>query len=105
LVFKGPASILNSIIFKKEGITAIEPLASLNNQEVHFYPNPTKDYIKVNFDKKATVEIFTIQGQLLIIKQLSEFNNIIPVNNLHSGSYVVKILNKTRVFSDILIIE
>jgi hypothetical protein len=109
LPFKGDkcCDLLNvkSFVFNKPGTIYIEPLTSPGNQEVHFYPNPTRDYIKLNIDEVTTVELYNIQGQLLIRKQLTENNNIFPIHDLSSGSYLVKILNKTRVLSDILIIE
>jgi hypothetical protein len=108
LVFKGDYGfciILNSIVFKKAETTFIENLASSANQKVYFFPNPAKDYLNVHANENATIEIYTIQGQLLIKRQLSSHNNTIPVNDLPSEGYFIKISNKTKVFSDILIIK
>jgi hypothetical protein len=76
-----------------------------NNKTFTFYPNPAYDYIKVKSAEPVQIEIYSLQGQLLIKKKISTDDDLIPVGNLTSGSYFIKILNRTRVFSDILIIE
>jgi hypothetical protein len=75
------------------------------NEKIKIYPNPAKDFIKVNITEKATVEILSMQGQLLKKKQLSPTQNSITVNELTLGSYMVKITCNAEVHSEILIIE
>jgi hypothetical protein len=70
-----------------------------------FYPNPAHDYIMINSNEKSVLEIYTIYGQLLIQEQLPESDNTISVNNLPSGSYIVKITNNTHIHSEMLVVE
>jgi hypothetical protein len=72
---------------------------------ITFYPNPANDHIIINTNEKGVVEIYNLHGKLLIQKQLSANDNIIPVKNLYSGSYVLKVFNENKIYSDILIIE
>ena len=109
LVFKGDNRFdlfdLKSFVFKKSIETTMKSLASIDNQRIQIYPNPTRDFINVSIDESSTVEIFNIQGQLLINMQISIYNNIIQVSNLSSGSYIIKIISNTRDISQILIIK
>jgi hypothetical protein len=105
LVFKGPASILHSIRFKRSVINSIEPVKSPADQEIHFYPNPANDHIEVNVDEKAIVEIFTMLGQVMMKKQVSPTDYAISVQDLIPGSYVVKIIHNIKIHSAILIIH
>jgi hypothetical protein len=62
--------------------------------EIAIYPNPAKDIINVNINKKLTngkIELFDITGKLFYEKAISDNNNIINVNRLKSGIYFVKL--------------
>jgi hypothetical protein len=94
---------LDWLNFVAKSVTVFDKVNS--NERITFYPNPAKDYIKITTNENATVEILTIQGLLLKKKQVSPTDNIITINELTSGSYVVRIVSGTNVFSEILIIE
>lgn len=90
----------------KRSLSVMTRIEEINTTKcTNIFPNPTKDYIAVTLNENATVEIFTMQGQLLKKKQVSPTDNIISVNELTSGSYVVRIKNSTNVYSEILIVE
>jgi hypothetical protein len=109
LVFKGDncCDLFNvkSFIFNRPGTNYIRPLNSSDNENIQIFPNPAHDYINVNMDENAVMEIYNVQGQLMISGKLSVMNNSIHLTNLSAGSYILKIINNTKVFSEIFIIE
>lgn len=64
-------------------------VSDANKAKISIYPNPTKDYLKVNSNSKITgVEIFDISGK----KVKAELKDgAVDVQNLAKGSYVIKI--------------
>jgi hypothetical protein len=89
---------LNFIAREPNGIDKVN-----KNKSNIFYPNPAQDFIKIKSTEAAQVEIYSMQGQLLIEKKVSSNDYLIRVSNLPSGSYIVKITNRTAVNSEILI--
>lgn len=74
-------------------------------EKPRLYPNPAKDFITLNGNGKGLLEIYSIYGQLMIRKELSEYENTIPIYGLSNGSYIVKISNNLEIHSEILIID
>ncbi|TXD70753.1 T9SS type A sorting domain-containing protein [Aequorivita lipolytica] len=70
-----------------------------------FYPNPAKNEINFNnivsFEK---VEIFGIQGNLIIAKSISEGQNTLPIN-LPSGLYFVNFSNDAQTVTKKMIVQ
>ena len=70
-----------------------------------FYPNPVKNEINFNnifsFEK---VEIYGIQGNLIVSKTISEGQNVLPIN-LSSGLYFVNFSNDVQTVTKKMIVE
>jgi hypothetical protein len=90
---------LNFVVSNPSGVDEAK------NNTFTFYPNPSHDYIKFKTTEQVNVEIFSMQGQLLIAKKISSGDDQIPVRNLTSGSYILKASNETEIYSEILIVE
>ncbi|QNL22406.1 T9SS type A sorting domain-containing protein [Hyphobacterium sp. CCMP332] len=63
------------------------------DQILQIYPNPTRDeiYLKSNHKGPYNLEIYNLQGNLILSKQdLHEMENL-SISNLPSGSYFIKI--------------
>lgn len=59
---------------------------------VSIYPNPTKNILNIkSFDRIKNIEIINIKGQ--VIKQINKAQQRISLNDLPSGTYLVKITN------------
>ena len=60
------------------------------------YPNPAKEllYIELNDYQNATIEIFNLKGQLMLVNPLDSKNTELNITNLRSGYYLVKINQK-----------
>jgi hypothetical protein len=104
-VFKSAASILDEFVFRNPAMTYIDSKTVSDNRKIFFYPNPAKSLINVLVNEPASVLIYNSQGQLLLHKLCTKDNNIIPVNSLNPGNYILKISDKHKVRSEILTIE
>lgn len=57
--------------------------------ELKIYPNPASEIINIeNIEYYSKIEIYDIQGQLLI--SIDNPNNPININNLKIGSYFIR---------------
>lgn len=59
-------------------------------ENISFYPNPTKDYIRFdisNFDETVNIDIFHLSGQL-ISKQTLSNGQLLDVSVLNPGAYI-----------------
>ncbi len=86
-------------------------VVSTSNQELQkftIYPNPTNDYIFINFKTKfdGTWKIFNQLGQIIKQGNIKETQKKIALDKFHSGIYFIKIennlSNKTSVQSIVL---
>jgi len=89
-----------------------EELMNLNLFSI--YPNPaTKTFTisaKLNSEiHYSTIEIYNNIGQLVYSKQISssygDINEVIKINNLTTGIYLVKLINNDIEFEENLLIE
>ncbi len=82
-------------------------IGDLNAHPLTLYPNPTKDYLKVNYkgQSNATIEIYSVIGKL--VKKINNIqpNQAISVSDLTSGTYMLKIKNASGVQTRQFIIE
>lgn len=77
--------------------TAVEEYEAVSNLNV--YPNPTSDFIKVNFEAERSnfveINVYTITGQSLYSNTLTNFygnyNNSIDVSNFAKGIYLLSV--------------
>jgi len=74
---------------------------------INLYPNPSSDYIKINYSlppdvKIAQVDVYDMNGKVVkTYKVDNTFNDIlIDTNALSSGSYVCRIYSKSQVLSE-----
>jgi len=65
--------------------------------EMNIFPNPTKDYIQIQTDKRIdNIEILSVDGKL--IKKITANKNKFNISDLENGVYFVKIGNKVHKF-------
>ena len=75
---------------------------------IRIYPNPASDKIHIdlsNDNHNATYRIFNLLGSSVAEGNLYSTNNIIPVNNLSSGMYLISITRGNEVYNKKLIIQ
>jgi len=79
--------------------------ASVNQQELNsmikVYPNPTTDYITIDYSKNSSINlndltfsVFDITGKQVIKTSINSVNNKIYFTNLTSGTYFLKVSGK-----------
>ncbi len=67
------------------------------NCDFNIYPNPVKDLLNIDFNKKTTskniISIYNNGGQLVFVKQINENTDKVSVNtsNFASGIYLIKV--------------
>jgi hypothetical protein len=65
-------------------------------KEISISPNPTSDYVKINFPDAAEVsfkvELGTMEGKTILTKNISSSCSILDLNGLSKGMYILKLL-------------
>ncbi len=87
--------------FDLDAVSVInENPVSINEKEtdiISIYPNPTKDYIQINFDKdypdSKSVIIYDVFGQEIKSINKIENNTIVDISDLKSGIYFIRVDN------------
>ncbi len=66
-----------------------------NNQEINIYPNPAQNIVNIEIISQKTkyfnIEIYTIQGKLIFMKQYKTSPLSIDISDLSNGIYMLKI--------------
>jgi hypothetical protein len=78
--------------------TAVETL--LANSMVKVYPNPAKDFITIEITESnndGMITLFDLTGKQ-IYKALLNKHQIVPINDLNNGMYLVKIEVKNKIY-------
>ena len=61
------------------------------------YPNPSPDFITINNNENATIQLFNIQGKLVLTGALTEKESKINISNLANGMYIVKVISPKNI--------
>jgi hypothetical protein len=82
-------------------------LSSINEKSVRqlkVYPNPTSNFVKIDINEEALVDVFDIEGKLVKSKNILRDDNIIDLAGLNKGVYFLSINYKDKIeFSKIII--
>lgn len=78
---------------------------NISEQSPIIYPNPAKDFIKIENIKNTKIEIVNIQGQNIINKTINSNNTKINIKNLKSGIYFLKIFDKNKTSTHKFIVQ
>ena len=70
-------------------------LINLAEKEVQVFPNPSRDFIKVEYSNKVKlIEVLDVLGNVLISKSVSNsYSQIIDIRNLSAGNYFLRIIS------------
>ncbi len=69
----------------------------VNSAQMRIYPNPTSDYLHITSLKPANCRIFSLDGKMLISRKLQAGDNIINLQTLQQGIYLIEVNNNDRV--------
>ncbi len=89
--FASYSDVTEEIYFKYNG--AAENSAE---ESIKIFPNPVRDKLKIQYNavglKDAYLEIFDIQGKIIVRRNLFDKNTVINTTGLEKGVYIVKII-------------
>lgn len=96
-------TIQQLVYFKKDGIECGEMVGlkkpeARETQKLTIYPNPTKDFIKLDTPISATDQLLVVgvDGRTYSSVQFVEGNNRLDVQSLPSGIYLLRILSHNK---------
>ena len=70
----------------------------LSNSSINIYPNPSSDFIIINNDSEhATLQLFDINGKLILTSRLSAKEKIVDISTIKNGLYIAKIISPNNV--------
>src|SRR5690606_9826821 len=79
----------------------------LNTHNLSIYPNPSSGLFTVeyNYNEPVQMEVFTIQGKLILKNELTEKSNIINLSEQPAGMYFINVSfgNSQRVTRRIIV--
>ena len=90
------------IVTQNAGLTGLEEVTG--NPDLIF-PNPTNGIVKITCKEASDLSVYDLQGQLLVSKKLKIIDNMIDINQLPTGIYVIKIISGNKVLSAKIIKE
>lgn len=82
-------NLVISTVYMEGGIPS-----GLKNAGFRLFPNPAQSDLTVEIEsvlRPATIEIYSIVGEMLIHKRLLAINNKVDISSLKSGSYFVRL--------------
>ena len=79
-------------------------IKDISKDTIIIYPNPATSSFKINMDCEALVQVYTLGGELVLSKKISE-KEIISSNNIPAGVYIVKIITRESNTTQSLIVK
>jgi hypothetical protein len=76
-------------------------------QEVQIFPNPTKGILHINYPNEvpARIIIMDMSGKVVLEKQKTQSNQVLNLQNLAQGVYVVEVFLMDEVVRKLIIVE
>lgn len=100
----GPES--NYTLKLGQGVTSINEIEHMNTFAI--YPNPAKNYIKVNFSEKpelVKIVLYDVLGNIVLENEFRNENEFAINFNLNSGIYYVSVYAKDQKTTQKIIVE
>jgi phosphatidylserine/phosphatidylglycerophosphate/cardiolipin synthase-like enzyme len=80
----------------------------LQNADLSLYPNPAPYQLMIGLPKgevNAKLEIFDMNGQLVLTSNVNEGVNYVTLNNVSAGTYICKVQGKNRTWNKTLVVR
>jgi len=74
----------------------VSGISDIKTIDFKLYPNPATDFIEVELPYATALQIFDLNGKLVLSKDLKKGTNHLSINNLNSGIYMVKVENTVK---------
>lgn len=88
--------------------TDISSKVSSNLTEMHLYPIPANNYIKIeidNFSEGSKVQLINLSGSVVLEDFIAFNNNEINTSLIASGLYVLRVINKSKTSESKIVIQ
>ncbi len=95
-----------SLIATSDNLSTLSTNETLlvTDNKIDFYPNPAKDYIKINEkEKDLLINIYDVSGKLVLTSKLVD--NKIIISQLVRGNYLANFINKKGVIKSFKFIK
>jgi len=69
----------------------------LPDSYVKIYPNPSVGFITIDNNDDATIQLFDMNGKLVLTKQLYSGENQVDISLLNNGMYVAKVISTKNI--------
>ncbi len=108
LKFNSPGTNLNWIEFNWIGdITPVQQ--QFSDHTIRIFPIPTGDYLQIELDTKleaVDIQLYSFDGKVILHKTCHDITNeLIDVQNINNGMYLLKIITDSGIYTKIIIIE
>jgi D-alanyl-D-alanine carboxypeptidase len=105
----GNAIIFDRVVAELHAVTLVPNIGIQERPELSFFihPNPATDQVFVNVansSEATNVSVLSITGKLLLTDRLSSDRNVLRVNDLPSGTYLLQVQNGDRIGMQKLVI-
>lgn len=75
------------------------------SKRLNVYPNPSKGSVELNSPQPGMLQVFSLRGELLVSKPVSEGRNQINLSTLPKGLYLLKLQTENGVQAQKLVLE
>lgn len=75
------------------------------SKEINIYPNPSSSKITIEVNEFSRVDIYGIDGKHFLSTEIKEGKNVIDIESLISGIYIIDILGNTSTQRHKLLVE
>jgi hypothetical protein len=89
----------------QQGNISINSISELPGSEItiRVFPNPASSFVILEVDSKSSAdlhfELYSLDGQLLLSRDLTTLQEFIDVQNLAPSIYILKVFNARNVFN------
>ncbi|MBL0310221.1 MAG: T9SS type A sorting domain-containing protein [Bacteroidetes bacterium] len=96
-IYRSPWPLQNGSSIRLIQDTALVlDLEKRGNNQMDIYPNPAKSYFNVVLNNvgNSQLQIFNVVGELVLQSELNENRNLVSIENLSKGVYIVKLADR-----------
>lgn len=79
-----------------------------NENIISIYPIPASDFINIDLSEindNSSVSIFNTSGQTVLVKELNSTTNLIDIEKLASGAYIIEVFDGTSLYRTKLFVK
>lgn len=86
-------------------MSTVVGVEELEAQQISVYPNPATTWVQVLTNGKGYADIYDVTGKLVMSTKIITPNQVIDIQGLQKGVYILKVTNPESSFSKKLVVE